>query len=207
MNSIKPTSLKLWHNRLGHPAIGSIKELLRKNIISADDTQEPDPCQDCVIEKAKKQSYPTGKRTSASPLDYIHRDLWGPAFVSTIGGGRYYMSLIDDYSKKIWIYILKEKSEAFNTFKNWCTEVELEKGCKVKCLRTDNGLEYVSREFDNFCKERRIKRHRTVLMNPQQNGVAERANRTIVERVRCMLFSSGMEKRFRERLFPQQCIC
>ena len=132
VNLTKHTSLKLWHERLGHPAMGSIKELIKRKIISADDAQEPDPCQDCIKGKAKKHPYPTGKHVSTSPLDYIHSDLWGPATVSTIGGGRYYMPLIDDYSKKIWIYILKEKSEAFVTFKNWCTEVEVEKGCKVK---------------------------------------------------------------------------
>lgn len=196
VNLVKPISLKMWHDRLGHLAMGSIRELVKKQVISADDAQEPDPCQDCIRGKAKKQPYPTGKHISSSPLDYVHSDLWGPASVSTIGGGRYYMSLIDDYSRKIWIYILKEKSEAFKTFKEWCSAVELEKGCKVKCLRTDNGLEYLSKEFDNFRKERGIKRHRSIPLNPQQNGVAERANRTIIERVRCMLFSSGLGKRF-----------
>ena len=67
----------------------------------------------------------------------------------------------------------------------------------MKCLRTDNGLEYLSRQFDDICRQRGIKRHRTVPMNPQQNGVAERANRTIVERIRCMLFSSWLGKKFR----------
>ena len=106
------------------------------------------------------------------------------------------MTFIDDYSRKTWIYILKEKSEAFVKFKEWCTEVKLEKDCKVKCLRTDNGLKYLSKSFDDFCKQMGIKRYRTVPLNPQQNRVAERANRTIVERIRCMLFSSGLGKRF-----------
>lgn len=174
----------------------SIKELMKKQVISADESGEIDPCQDCIRGKAKKLPYPTDKHNSTSHLDYVHSDLWGSASVNTIGGGRYYMSLIDDYSRKTWIYILKEKSEAFEKFKEWCTEVELEKGCKVKCLRTDNGLEYLSREFVSFCKQRGIKRHRRVPMNPQKNGVQERANRTIVERVRCMLFSSGLGKKF-----------
>lgn len=106
------------------------------------------------------------------------------------------MSIIDDFSRKIWIFILKEKSEAFQKFKEWCVEVEAEKELKLGCLRTDNGLEYLSKEFDSFCKAKGIKRHKTVPMNPQQNGVAERANRTILERVRCMLLAAGLEKRF-----------
>ena len=68
------------------------------------------------------------------------------------------MTFIDDYSRKTWIYILKEKSEAFAKFKEWCIEVELEKDCKVKCLRTYNGLEYLSKSFDDFCKQKGIKR-------------------------------------------------
>ena len=195
LNLVKPTSIKLWHERLGHPEMGSIKELVKRNVISAFEEQDMPPCQDCIRGKAKKLPYTTGKHNSTSPLDYIQSDLWGPASVNSIGGGRYYMSLIDDYSRKIWIYILKEKFEAFEKFKEWCIEVELEKGCKVKCLRTDNGLEFLSKEFDTFCKQRGIKRHMTVPLNPQQNGIAERANRTIVERVRCMLFSSGLGKK------------
>lgn len=74
--------------------------------------------------------------------------------------------------------------------------MELEKGCKLKYLKTDNGLEYLSKEFDQFCREKEIRRHRTDPLNPQQNGVAERANRTIVERVRCMLLSSGLQRKF-----------
>ena len=78
----------------------------------------------------------------------------------------------------------------------WCKEVELEKGNSVKCLRIDNGLEYLSSKFDLFCKEKGMKRHKTVPCKPQQNGVAERMNRTILERVRCLLLSSGLSSRF-----------
>ena len=81
---------------------------------------------------------------------------------------------------------MKEKSEAFSKFREWCTEVEVEKGSGLKCLRTDNGLEFISHEFNDFCKLKGIRRHRTVPKNPQQDGVAEIANRTILERVRCM---------------------
>ena len=91
---------------------------------------------------------------------------------------------------------MKEKSETFIKFKQWCKEVELEKECSLKCLRTDNGLEFLSKEFDMFCKEKGMRRHMTAPCNPQQNGVAERENRTILERLRYLLFSSGMPKSF-----------
>lgn len=90
------------------------------------------------------------------------------------------MSIIDDYFRKLWIYILKSKDEAFSRFKDWLAEVEKQTNKKLKCLRTDNGLEYVSTEFNNFCKERGIQRHRTVPGTPQQNGVAERMDKTLL---------------------------
>ena len=77
--------------------------------------------------------------------------------------------------------------------------MQSEKGTLPKILRTDNGLEYLSKDFDKFCQERGIKRHRTVTSNPQQNGVAERMNRTLVERVRCLLSSSSAGKDFRAK--------
>ncbi|WVZ12067.1 hypothetical protein V8G54_016597 [Vigna mungo] len=81
-------------------------------------------------------------------------------------------------------------------FKEWHTQIENQLGCRLKCLRTDNGLEFVSEEFNGFCKEKGIRRHRTVVGTPQQNGLAERMNRTILERVRCMLLGSGLSKAF-----------
>jgi len=106
------------------------------------------------------------------------------------------MSIIDDYSRRVWVYILKNKSDAFEKFKEWHTLVENQIGTKLKVLRTDNGLEFVSEQFNEFCRKRGIKRHRTVAYTPQQNGLAERMNRTLLERVRCMLLGVGLSKCF-----------
>ena len=127
-------------------------------------------------------------------MDYIHSDLWGPSQVSSHGGARYFMTLIDDFTRKVWVYILKHKSEALLKFKEWMTLIENQTERKVKRLRTDNGLEYRSKEFDSFCKEKGIVRHKTVRHTPQQNGLAERMNMTLVEKVRCMLFSANLSK-------------
>jgi len=101
------------------------------------------------------------------------------------------MSIIDDYSRRVWVYILKNKRDAFEKFKEWHTLVENQIGTKLKVLRTDNDLEFVSEQFNEFCMKRGIKRHRTVTYTPQQNGLAERMNRTLLERVRCMLLGAG----------------
>lgn len=106
------------------------------------------------------------------------------------------MTFIDDFTRKVWIYFLRTKDEAFRTFVEWKTMVENQSNRKVKKLRTDNGLEFCNQEFDGFCKQEGVVRHRTCAYTPQQNGIAERMNRTIMEKVRSMLSESGLEKRF-----------
>ena len=129
-------------------------------------------------------------------MEYVHSDLWGPARTPTHAGGRYFITFIDDYSRKVWVSILKSKDEAFDKFKTWYHLVENETGRKLRYLRTDNGLEYLSSKFNKFCEEKRIGRHRTVGHTPQQNGLAERMNRTLLERVRCMILNAGLPKSF-----------
>ncbi|KAL2476226.1 Copia-like retroelement pol polyprotein [Abeliophyllum distichum] len=98
--------------------------------------------------------------------------------------------------RKVWISLLKTKDEAFKNFRNWVTLVVFQKETEVKTLRTDNGLEFCNLEFDIYCKERGIQRHRTVRYIPQQNGVAEKLSRNIMDKVRCMLISSVLSKVF-----------
>ena len=129
-------------------------------------------------------------------LDYIHSDLWGPSQVPSIGGARYFLTLIDDYSRKVWIYFLKNKNETFLKFKEWKIVVETQVGRKVKKLRIDNGLEFLSNDFNSFYQKEGLATHRTIRYTFQQNGLAKRMNRTILERVRCMLSSSRLPKVF-----------
>ena len=107
-----------------------------------------------------------------------------------------FLSIIDDYSRKLWVYILKSKDEALVRFKEWKTLAERQIGKKVKKIRTNNGLEYFSKQFNKLCADEGIARHKTVRGTPQENGLAERMNRTILERVRCMIINVGLPKSF-----------
>ncbi|GKV46876.1 hypothetical protein SLEP1_g53839 [Rubroshorea leprosula] len=111
-------------------------------------------------------------------------------------GAVYMLTFIDDYSRKVWVYKLKSKSDVFLTFKQWKTLIEKQSGKQIKRLRTGNGLEYCSGEFDTFCKNNGIVRHRTVRMTPQQNDVAERMNHTLLKRAWCMLSNARLSKEF-----------
>ena len=94
------------------------------------------------------------------------------------GGSPYFFSFIDDYSKKVWIYLLKKKYDVFDSFKQFKALVEKSIGRSIKCLGTDNGTEFSSKEFDNYCKKEGIGSHKTNVYTLQQNDVAERMNKT-----------------------------
>ena len=106
------------------------------------------------------------------------------------------LTIIDDYSRKVWPYFLKHMYDAFDAFKDWKVMVERQTERKVKLLRTDNGMEFCSKAFGNYCRKLGIVRHYTIPYTPQQNGVAERMNRTIISKARCMLSNARMSKRF-----------
>ncbi|KAJ9548963.1 hypothetical protein OSB04_021506 [Centaurea solstitialis] len=149
-----------------------------------------------VVGRAKEGVILSSTHTTKAILEYVHSDLWGPARVPSHGGALYMLTIIDDYSRKVWAYFLKHKNDVFASFRDWKTMVEKQTDKHVKYLRTDNGLEFCSAEFNAFCTSQGITRHHTVVHTPQQNGVAERMNRTIMEKVRCMLSNSGLAKSF-----------
>jgi len=102
------------------------------------------------------------------------------------------MPIINDFSRKAWVYFLRHKNETFPTFKKWKILVETQTGKNVKKLRTYNGLKLCSGDFNEFCTYHGIARHKTIPRNPQQNGVAECMNKTLLERARCMLSNAGL---------------
>ena len=135
---------------------------------------------------------------SKDVLEYVHSNLWGPTRVFTHGGNKYFLSLIDDYSRKVWLYLLKTNDEhtVITKVKEWRALVENQTNKRVKVLRKDNGLEFCNEEFEMFCKNQGILRHKIVRNTPQQNSLAGRMNRTLLDRVRCMLYSSSLSKHF-----------
>lgn len=190
----------LWHKRLGHMSNKGLEILHKNGHLGSDKLMHVPFCESCVLGKQTRVSFPNPNpvtRTKCSDvLEYLHADVWGPASVSTHGGNQYFLSIIDDYSRKVWVLLLKQKSEVFDKFKNWKVLIENQTGKKIKTLRTDNGLEFCNKQLDNLCVTWGIKRHKTVPYTPQQNGVVERMNRTLLERVRAMLATSGLSKKF-----------
>ena len=187
---------KLWHIRLGHMGERGMQILSKEDLLAGHKVKSLEFCEHCVFGKLHRNKFPKAIHRTKGTLDYIHSDCWGPCRVESLGGCRFFVSIIDDYSRMTWVYMMKHKSEAFQKFKEWKILMENQTGKKIKRLRTDNGLEFCWSEFDQFCKDEGIARHRTVRNTPQQNGVAERMNQTLLERARCMLSNAGLDRRF-----------
>ncbi|KAL2251634.1 UNVERIFIED_CONTAM: Retrovirus-related Pol polyprotein from transposon TNT 1-94 [Sesamum indicum] len=189
----------LWHKRLGHISLKGL-ELLHKNGFLHDKPTILNFCDECILGKQHKVSFPTSSypvpTSSKCILDYVHADVWGPANIGTHGGNKYFLSIIDNYSRKVFVFLMKQKSDVFEKFQSWKNLVENQTGFKLRALRTDNGLEFCNKQFSELCEKYGIKRHKTTPYTPQQNGVAERMNRTLLNKVRCLLISSGLPKTF-----------
>jgi transposase InsO family protein len=124
----------------------------------------------------------------------IHSDVWGPTQNVSLGGSRYFVSFIDDYTRHTWIYLIERKNEVFDCFRDLKGFVENESGRKIRCLRSDGGKEYFSGQFNGYLQQMGIRREFSCRYTPEENGVAERKNRSIVEAARAMLEEKSWPK-------------
>lgn len=184
-----------WHARLGHIGSESLKTMVRKELVIGlpKMTVDKETCASCFFAKQARRPFPQATSYRADQvLELVHGDLCGPISPSTAARNRYIFVIIDDHSRYMWSILLKDKGEAFTKFKIFKTLVELETKMKIKCFRTDRGGEFTSTEFNEFCEENGILKHLTAPYSPQQNGVVERRNRTLMEMTRSLLKHMSM---------------
>ena len=153
-------------------------------------------CRSCVAGKHHRTSFPKKSLVRAiEPLELIHIDICEPLTPTTLGGSYYFLLIIDEFSRLTWVSMLQCKSDAFEAFTHFKSLAETKKGVKVKTLKSDRGGgEFTSDEFINYCLEHGIKRQLTAPYSPQQNGVVERKNRTVVSMVRAMLKAKDLPR-------------
>ena len=194
-----PVGPNIWHQRLGHVAMQTATKLAGSDAVTGmalTEEGEGDPdhktfCETCALTKMTHGPYPHRGHRADAALDLIHTDVCGPVTPATLGGAAYVLTLIDDHSRHVWMCLMRTKSEAFGRIKEWETMVTTQTGRSVKCIRSDGGGEYMSKAMDQWCKAKGILRQVTVPYTPQQNGVAERMNRTLLERARAMIRVGG----------------
>ncbi|KAL5772607.1 hypothetical protein ACOSQ2_012531 [Xanthoceras sorbifolium] len=139
-------SAMVWHQKLGHMSEQGMKILADQKLLPGFTKVSLPFCEHCVTSKQHRLKFNTSNSRSKIILELIHSDVW-QAPVSSLGGANYFVSFIDDYSRRCWVYPIKKKADVFSVFKIFKARVELESGKKIKCLRTDNGGEYTSNEF------------------------------------------------------------
>ena len=185
-------SSNLWHGRLGHVNYDTLRRLINLEHIPAFHIDSKHKCETCVEAKLTRSSFHTIERNT-EPLDLIHSDVCDLKSVQTRGGNKYFITFVDDNTKYCYVYLLKSKDEAIEKFVLYKNEVENQLNKKIKVLRSDRGGEYES-PFGEFCAEHGIIHQTTAPYSPQQNGVAERKNRTLKEMMNAMLLSSGLSQ-------------
>ena len=189
----------LWHARYGHQNFRSLRDLgSKKMVIGIPRIQHEDQvCDGCALGKHHRAPFPRASTYRASErLDLVHGDLCGHISPPTPGGKSFFLLIVDDYSRYMWLELLTTKAEAFQCFRKIKSIAEPESGRQLKVFRTDRGGEFNSTVFTAFCSKQGIKRNTTAPYTPQQNGVVERRNQTIVEMARCLLKSMKVPAKF-----------
>jgi hypothetical protein len=188
---------ELWHQRLAHLNYQYLYNLSQRQMVTGlpplPRTQHS--CEACILGKQHRTPIPIFSTTPTTRLlELIHSDLCGPLPQRSFTGSWYILTFTDDYSHYSWIYnkFLATKNETFDTFKAFRRMVENQTRHKLSCLRTDRGGEYLSIEFTKFCKLHGIRHQLTTAGTPQQNGVAERKNRHLLETMRSLLFGAHL---------------
>lgn len=189
----------LWHSRLGHVNFKALRLMSTANMVYGMPkiNQPNEICNGCLIAKQVRKSFPQQSNfTAKKALELIYGDLCGPITPSTPGGNKYIFDLIDDYSRVMWTYLLKNKSDTFDAFKRFRSLVENSPEKRIGTFRMDNGGEFTSKEFTQYCEEAGIVRHFSAPYSPQQNGVVKRRNRTLIEMAQSQLKEMNMPNYF-----------
>jgi hypothetical protein len=180
---------QLWHKRYGHLSYFGLEHLSKASRVMGLPKIDPhhESCESCLAGRQHRERFPCRSETRAvKPGEKFHSDLIGPLQQASVAGSRYILVFTDDHSRKSWTFFLRSKDETFSKFRLFKERTEAETGSRMQILRTDRGGEYMSTEFKNYCHEHGIKQELTQASTPQQNGISERRNRTIIERARSL---------------------
>ena len=158
--SLKDTSW-LWHLRFRHLNFNGLKLLSQNEMVKGlPSIDHPEQlCNGCLLGKQHRRSFSKEASSRASkPLQLVHTDICRPIIPTSLGKNMYFLIFVNDFSRKTWIYFLKEKSEVFSAFKKFKVFVEKQSGYQIKAVRSDRGREFMSKEFESYCEEQGIRR-------------------------------------------------
>ncbi|KAM2634977.1 hypothetical protein EV1_025388 [Malus domestica] len=182
----------LWHQRLGHPSSGPLQSLTKQvpNIVFDSNHS----CDICPLAKQTRLSFPSSFISSQAPFDLIHCDIWGPHRVNSHSGARYFLTIVDDYSRFTWIHLMRLKSETQGLLCSFIAWVQTQFKCVIKTIRADNGAEFTY--LRPFFDSKGIVFHTSCPSTPQQNGVVERKHRHFLNVGRALRFQANLPLTF-----------
>ena len=186
----------MWHLRLGHINSSRIHGLVKSGILNSLIFEPIPVCESCLEGKMTKRPFKAKGNRATIQLELVHTDVCGPMSVQARGGYEYFITFTDDYSRYGYVYLMCHKSEAFDKFREYKAEAEKQLGVHIKQLRSDRGGEYLSGEFKSYLAQEGIISQLSSLGTPQQNGVSERRNITLLDMVRSMLSYSSFPESF-----------
>ncbi|KAD6118983.1 hypothetical protein E3N88_10254 [Mikania micrantha] len=185
------TDCLFWHRRLGHVNLKSLNSLAKGDHVIGLPSKEFSSIEKCIAcakgKHHKRPHQPELFNSISSILQLIHTDLFGPVNVMSIEKKSYCLVITDDYSRFTWVFFLDKKDKTLEILKKFITLIENQKNLEMKVIRTDNGTEFRNQTLVDFCDEKGIARQYSATRTPQQNGVAERRNITLIEAARTML--------------------
>ena len=168
----------LWHRHLGHANMRNLSKLLKgEHIVGLTDVsfERNHECSDCLAGKQLGRPHPVKNIVSTSrPLELLHLDLFGPSTYDTLGGSKYGLVIVDDYSRYCWVFLLKSKDETHKTFIIFAKQAQRQHGAEIKTIRTDNSTEFKNYSMQDFVQDEGIEHEFLAPYTTQQNGVVER---------------------------------
>jgi len=187
---------EIWHHRLGHTNSKVLQQLQHSKAIQFNKSRTSPVCEPCQMGKSSRLPFLASDSRVLHPLDRIHCDLWGPSPVVSNQGFKYYAIFVDDYSRYSWFYPLRNKSDFESVFISFQKMVENQLNTKIKVFQSDGGGEFVSNSLKAHFSKHGIHHRISCPYTPQQNGLAERKHRHLVELGLCMLFHSHTPQKF-----------
>ncbi|KAJ4769803.1 Retroelement pol polyprotein-like [Rhynchospora pubera] len=190
---VKKEDYMLWHRRMGHP---STQISWPFPVVKNDNSDLKSVCEICLQAKQTKDVFPISINKAVDSFDLIHSDVWGPYKIASHCGAHYFLTIVDDCSRAVWVFLMAEKKEATTLLISFCAMVKNQFGKSVKCIRTDNGLEFANKRVLEFCADNGILHQKSCVHTPQQNGRVERKHRHILNVARALRFQAHLPLEF-----------
>lgn len=184
--SVNHELFAMWHNRLGHAPLGKLKHVpsIPKDILLCKDGM----CITCPMAKFTKVPYPISESKALTAFELLHIDIWGLYRVPTKNKHRFFLTVVDDYTRASWVFLLYQKLQSLATLQTFIKFAEVHFGATVKTLRSDNALEFDNSPYRDYFASKGILHQTSCVDKPQQNGRVERKHRHLLEIARALRF-------------------